>query len=335
MSDSNSRPRPITLTKLEDTDYYQLWCTTAKSTFDLHNALHIVLGTEPRSASAEDDETVLVNWDQRHKLAKEALLSALKPAQLLRVSRLETAFEIWKRLEDEYGQISDLKRAQLDAKLRSLRKADNKTMKVHIDEFESIRQKIEFHSAEPMSAKDVNVAFLISLGDSDTWKNYRNANLYRTVNMRTVDLIAEVSLIDDSSTPTVSSPTLPSSFEGSEARALTTSFSYQGRSQRGGFRGSYRGNYRGGRGGNNNRGGRHLRPPFNADGYCEGCQKRGHQVEEYPTKCNYCKEHGHLIDNCFKLKWVNEQRFSKRDDNGENGNGNMDMQYTPSFQRPG
>ncbi len=325
-----SRPRPITLTKLEDTDYYQLWCTTAKSTFDLHNALGIVLGTEPQPPADddEDDEAVLVDWEQRHKLAKEALLSALKPAQLLRVSRLETASEIWKRLDDEYGQISDLKRAQLDAKLRSLRKTTNKTMKEHIDEFESIRQQIEFHSAEPMSAKDINVAFLISLGDSETWKNYRNANLHRTVNMRTVDLIAEVSIIDDSSTSS-STP----SFEGTDAQALTTSFSYQGRSQRGGFRGSYRGNYRGSRGGNSNRGGRHLRPPFNPDGYCEGCQKRGHPVEECPIKCNYCKERGHLIDNCYKLKWVNEQRFSKRD--GENDNGAMDAQYTPSFQRPG
>ena len=110
--DSNNysnRLHPIVLTKLEDTDYYQLWCTTTKSTFDLHNVLNIVLGTEPRPSSPEDDAVLLVNWNQRHKLAKEAVLSALKPAQLLRVSRLESASEIWKRLEDEYGQISELK----------------------------------------------------------------------------------------------------------------------------------------------------------------------------------------------------------------------------------
>src|SRR5436190_13916008 len=218
MSDSNynHRPHPITLTKLEDTDYYQLWCTTTKSTFDIHNILNIVLGTEPKPTDANED--VLVDWDRRHKLAKEALLSALKPAQLLRVARLQTAHKIWQRLDDEYGQISELKRAQLDAKLRTLRKADNKKMKDHIHEFESIRQKIEFHSAETMSKKDVNVAFLISLGDSDTWKNYRNANLHRAINMRTVDLIAEVTMIDDTSSS--SSSSTPSSFGGSDARAL-------------------------------------------------------------------------------------------------------------------
>jgi Arginine methyltransferase-interacting protein, contains RING Zn-finger len=80
------------------------------------------------------------------------------------------------------------------------------------------------------------------------------------------------------------------------------------------------------------RGGRHLKPAFDTEEYCEGCQKRGHIVEECPIKCNYCKEHGHVIDNCFKRKWVNEQRFSKReDDNGDNGK--KEFPYNPSFQR--
>src|SRR5205814_8963877 len=223
MSDSNynKRSRPITLTKLEDTDHYHLWCTTTKSTFDIHNVLKIVLRTEPKPKDA--NETVVADWDRRRKLAKEALLSALKPAQLLRVSHLKTARQIWKRLENEYGQISDLKRAQLDAELHSLRKANNKKMKDHIDEFESIRQKIEFHSSEPMLMKDINIAFLISLGDSDTWKNYRNSNLHRAVNMKTVDLIAEVTIIDDSSNSAVSSSSISPPFEGPE-RALPHRF---------------------------------------------------------------------------------------------------------------
>ena len=330
MSDSNynKRSRPITLTKLEDTDHYHLWCTTTKSTFDIHNVLKIVLGTEPKPKDA--NEAVVADWDRRRKLAKEALLSAIKPAQLLRVSHLKTARQIWKRLENEYGQISDLKRAQLDAELRSLRKPNNKKMKDHIDEFESIRQKIEFHSSEPMLMKDINIAFLISLGDSDTWKNYRNSNLHWAVNMKTVDLIAEVTIIDDSSNFAVSSSSISLPFEGPD-HTLATSFpsSYRGRHQRG----TYRGTYHGGRGGNSNRGGRPLRTDFNTEEYCEGCQKRGHIVEDCSLKCNYCKERGHLIDNCFKLKWVNEQRFSKReDDNGHNGK--EDVPYNPSFQRP-
>ena len=111
------RGRPIVPTKLEDTDYYELWCHTTKSTFDLSNVLEIVLGTELRRT---ENDKAIANWDCRHKLAKEAILSALKPAQLISVSSLNIAHAIWQRLDDEYGQISELKRAQLDAKLRSL-----------------------------------------------------------------------------------------------------------------------------------------------------------------------------------------------------------------------
>jgi hypothetical protein len=326
-----NRVRPIVLTKLEDTDHYELWCHTTKSTFDLSNVLGIVLGTELRPT---ENDKAIENWDRRHKLAKEAILSALKPAQLLRVSRLRTAHEIWKRLDDEYGQVSELKRAQLDAKLRSLRKADNKKMKDHVDEFESIRQQLEFHSGSVMSQSDVNVAFLISLGESDDWKNYRNSNLHRAITMRTVDLIAEVTIIDDSNLAASSST--PSSFQGTDARAYATSLpsSYRGGHQRGGYRGSYRGGNSGGRGGNNNRGGRHLRPAFDTEVSCEGCQRRGHVVEECPLKCNYCKERGHLIENCFKQKWANEQKFSKRNDHNDDNGKEEFGPYAPSFQRP-
>ena len=48
-----------------------------------------------------------------------------------------------------------------------------------------------------MPPTDVNVAFLVSLGDTETWKNYRNSNLYRAISMKTIDLLAEVTLIDN------------------------------------------------------------------------------------------------------------------------------------------
>ena len=64
-----------------------------------------------------EDFAKIVDWERCHKLAKEALFSALKPAQLIRVALLDTAAAIWKRLSDEYGKISELKRAQLNTKL--------------------------------------------------------------------------------------------------------------------------------------------------------------------------------------------------------------------------
>ena len=69
-------------------------------------------------------------------------------------------------------------------------------MQTHVDEFEHIQREIEFHSP-PMKPQDVNIAFLLSqVGDSETWKNFRNSNLHRASDMATADLFAEVILID-------------------------------------------------------------------------------------------------------------------------------------------
>ena len=327
--DSNSashvdlKPRTITLNKFENTDYYQLWWRQVESTFDVWNVTDIVLGKEKRP---ESDDVKIKDWDRRHKLAKEALFSALKPQQMLRVSHLKSAHEIQQRLDKEYGKISELKYAQIDAKLHSLRKADNISMKDHIDEFENLQYQLEFHSGKAIEKKDVNVAFR-SLGDSETWKNYRNANIHRAPTIETVDLIAEVTIIDDSSRPASSFPSL------SDAKALRTSAypaSYRGGHQRGGYRGSYQ-----------KRSGDREKVRDVEDG-CEGCGDPDHEIEECPLQCGFCHEPGHLINHCLKRQWVNLQRSTKRQSKG-NGKGNSGESkeavkpkpiYSPSFEFP-
>jgi hypothetical protein len=100
------------------------------------------------------------SWTGRDvtNLQKKLLFSAPKPAQLIRVANLETAAEIWKRLWDEYGKIPELKRAQLNTKLRSIRKSPNISMQKHIEDFELLQREIEFHSTA-ISAEDVNIVF--------------------------------------------------------------------------------------------------------------------------------------------------------------------------------
>ena len=68
--------------------------------------------------------------------------------------------------------------------------------------------------------KDVNVALLISLSDSDTWKNYINVNLYQAIDIKSVDLIAEITVINDSNTDS----STPSSSEAGGAHALAILF---------------------------------------------------------------------------------------------------------------
>ena len=71
---------------------------------------------------------------------------ATKPAQLIRVTHLQSAHEIWQRLADEYGRISELKLAQLQTKLRSLRKSSSISVQSHVGEFERIQREIEFQN---------------------------------------------------------------------------------------------------------------------------------------------------------------------------------------------
>ena len=59
----------------------------------------------------------------------------------------------------------------------------------------------------------------------------------------------------------------------------------------------------------------------------------GHVVENCLNKCRFCFEHGHVIEDCFKRRWVDEQRFSKRSTEGSVDNINSTRKdYSPSFE---
>jgi hypothetical protein len=88
---SEKKQKTISLTKLEDTSHYRLWKVATEATFDVHGVLNIVLRTEAKPTAAEnaDAEALakIAGWDRCHRLAEEALFSALKPVQLIRVAQ--------------------------------------------------------------------------------------------------------------------------------------------------------------------------------------------------------------------------------------------------------
>jgi len=103
---------------------------------------------------------LIKKWQLRHDLARQALLASLEPAELTKVHHLQSAHEIWKRLADEYGGVSDLKRAQANATFYSFKKPKDAPMQSHVNLFNKLQQEVNYHRESPLSDVDVNLAFL-------------------------------------------------------------------------------------------------------------------------------------------------------------------------------
>jgi hypothetical protein len=112
-------------------------------------------------------------WQLRHDIARQALPAGLQPAELTKVHHRQSAREIWKRLADEYGGVSDLKRAQANTAFYSLYQSSTTTMQDHINAFTKLQQEVNYHRESPLSDVDVNLAFLQSLGED--WRTFQQS----------------------------------------------------------------------------------------------------------------------------------------------------------------
>src|SRR4030095_16166594 len=59
----------------------------------------------------------MAEWEHKECLARQALLACLRTAELTKVYQLQSAHEIWMRLADEYGVVSDIRRVQAESAL--------------------------------------------------------------------------------------------------------------------------------------------------------------------------------------------------------------------------
>jgi hypothetical protein len=75
---------------------------------------------------------------------------------------------IWARLADEYGAVSELRRAHAEASFHTLLKKDDTPIQDHINTFTKLQQEVDYHrgSIPLLSDIQVNLAFLRSLGES-------------------------------------------------------------------------------------------------------------------------------------------------------------------------
>jgi hypothetical protein len=204
MSDSDKETsRSIKLNKLKDGEY-RVWIIQAEATFKVHKCLGIVEGTDLKPVVPDDDgnnearharrRRMLNNWQKRHDLALEALLKALEPNDLRKVSSIKgDAVAIWARLKDEYAKSLDFEYIRVNAEFQSLRKESKTPMNDHINTFNTLLQSVEYNrppEIPELQTASINLSFLHSLGtDWEVW-GMAKGNAIRTT--PTAELMAEV-----------------------------------------------------------------------------------------------------------------------------------------------
>jgi hypothetical protein len=214
MSDKASKDsKVITLTKFAPDDYH-LWAAQSEATFIVHKVWEIVIGTEqsPGPAIPDDGSSVadtdvnaaitstmrkkIASWNERHALARQALLTCLNRSTLTRVVHLKSALEIWIALAKEYSHVSNIKRGEAQTAFYSLLKDPSTPMTDHIDRFVQLQQQVDYHrppSLDPMSTLEINLAFLRSLGED--WRTFHQSISNEIRTMSGSNLYARVKVL--------------------------------------------------------------------------------------------------------------------------------------------
>ena len=214
MADDNTTvksEKTISLKQLKPNEY-RLWVIQAEATFEVYQCLGIVLGTEPNPTPVDDDGTTIgpignrmqatiTSWQKRHALAREALLKALEPGDMMKIySHRHSAPAIWNRLQQEYSQPLDFEYIRLNSQLQSLRKDDKTTMDAHITRFNQLLQEVEYNKPSTiprMRDEEVNLQFIQSLfdpsyKDSKDWETFAIAKGDWLRKVSTAELHAQV-----------------------------------------------------------------------------------------------------------------------------------------------
>jgi hypothetical protein len=190
------KPPPLTLGKFDADDFHD-WMHTAQRFFVQYKLWDIITrdsenpdgDVEPSVTSGKIDlghgallrgepdpanshEVSVYKWNERHSLAYNYLLDAVKSdrAAYSRIVGCKTAADAWQKLVTQYGARSDAKLSILEEQLHYLKKMSETTMSKHIDNFSNLIEQIQFHL--PLSKRwddeTVNRRFIKTL-DQKEW----------------------------------------------------------------------------------------------------------------------------------------------------------------------
>ena len=286
--------KTIRLTDLVPANY-RLWAAQTEATFAVHGIMDIVLGRRLRPDDGNGRQaTQAIKWDRQHALARQALLACLPPSELTKVYQLQSASEIWARLAQEHGAISIARRAIASRNFYQLTKAPSTLIQTHIDVFTAHLQDLNYNLDASLADVDVNIAFLASLGSS--WQTFQQSMGERVNTLKPAMLYAEVL-----------------AFEAQRDKAETAEKAIgEGIANFTTRRGNGRIDKR-------RRGFPRRRHQGELSGHWTGYNK-----EKF---CHYCKNMGHVIDECFKILWK-KQTAGNEDQDERSGHGEA---YNPIF----
>jgi hypothetical protein len=194
-------------------------------------------------------------WQTHHNLAHQALLACLAPEELTKVYQLHSVHEIWKRLADEYGPVSDFRRAQATSAFYSLQRKSSTSMQDHINIFTRLQQEVDYHRGNipALTNTKINLTFLQSL--SESWKTFQKSIGPRLQSISPSQLFGEVLAFD--------TQTHGSTAFNSDPLALVT------RAQK--PRTAYQSHYRSKP---------YDRSESQARKFCRFCKRKGHMIED-------------------------------------------------------
>ena len=303
---------------------YRLWYVKSEATFDVNGLLSIVNGSETHphaelldpgqqivaySKLSEQDAATrkaIQKFEHRAGLARQALFNALEPAEMTKVQSLRNPHEIWQRLHDEYGAVSDVRRAHALTAFYTLRKQPDQPLKDHIDMFSKLQQEVDYHRPEGtplLTEVAVNLAFLHSLGDD--WGNYVQAMGERAHTIKTSVLFGEISALErppasnasNSNSNSLTAPT--TSGETTELSVAAKAFLSMIKDQR--------------HGKPKHRNGKPLPLPSKKP---KGGKVWKPGMQGY-VECNHCHKPGHLWRDCRKRKREEGEKNNQRRNNND------------------
>jgi len=322
--------KTISLTELTPDDY-QLWAVQCEATFAVHKVWDIVNGNEakpiPPSENDEDvssDDNVsdadlaqypastrkkIADWQERHALAHQALLTCLDRSTLTRVAHLKSASGIWLALSREFGPVSDIKRGEAQTAFYSLLKDPSTSMTDHINRYVQLQQQVDYHrpsSEHLLSPAKVNLNFIRSLGPD--WRTFHQSISNEIRAMPRSELFARVRIFSQNSPE--NTPSVPTSNLTTFDEKPQWNISDQRRKQPTFRRNStrpFRFRNRFNQTNNSNIqsfGRRFPRPRFFQNNRFQSFRTN---TRRYNNTCHYCKNPCHTIDQYLKKQWADQQ----------------------------